>query len=415
MTDSGSPRRRPAAAFILITVVLDVIALGIVIPVLPGLVTSLNGSGLAAGARLFGVFGVAWSAMQFLFSPLLGSLSDRYGRRAVLLTSLTGLGLDYILMALAPTVWWLLVGRILSGITAATYGTAGAYVADVTPPEGRARMFGLVNAAWGIGFTIGPALGGLLGDVSPRLPFWVAAGLTLANALYGIAVLPESLPPEQRGAVRWSRANPVGALGLLYSRAGLLGLASVQFLYYLAHWVLPSTFVLYAEYRYGWSHAQVGLTLMFVGVCTAVVQGALVGRVVRALGERRAVLLGLICGAAGIALYGLAPTGPLFLCAVPLGALMGLYNPAAQALMSERMAAGEQGRLQGANSSLMGVVGLFAPFLYPFVFAAAVALPGAGAVALSGAPFLLAALCLVLGAGIAGKVARHVPASGNPV
>jgi DHA1 family tetracycline resistance protein-like MFS transporter len=408
MTDPTPARGRPAAAFILITVALDVIALGIVIPVLPGLVTGLNAGGLAAGARLFGIFGVAWSAMQFLFSPLLGALSDRFGRRAVLLTSLTGLGLDYILMALAPTIWWLLVGRILSGITAATFATAGAYVADVTPPEGRARMFGLVNAAFGIGFMVGPALGGVLGDLSPRLPFWVAAVLTLANALYGLAILPESLPPERRGPVSWSRANPIGALGLLHSRPGLLGLASVQLLYYLAHWVLPSTFVLYAQYRYQWNHAQVGLTLMFVGLCTALVQGLLVGRVVQAVGARSAVLVGLLCGALGMAWYGLAPTGALFLLAVPFGALMGLYNPAALSLMSERMASGEQGRLQGANSSLMGVVGLFAPFLYPFVFAAAVARPGPGAVAISGAPFLLAALCLLLGAGIAVKAARHV-------
>jgi MFS transporter, DHA1 family, tetracycline resistance protein len=411
MTEPGTPPRgRPAAAFILITVALDVIALGIVIPVLPGLVTSLNAGGLAAGARLFGIFGVAWSAMQFVFSPLLGTLSDRFGRRPVLLASLAGLGLDYILMALAPTIWWLLVGRILSGITAATFATAGAYVADVTPPERRARMFGLVNAAFGIGFVLGPALGGILGDLSPRLPFWVAAGLTLANVLYGLVILPESLPPERRTAVNWARANPVGALTLLNSRPGLLGLASVQLLYYLAHWVLPSTFVLYAQYRYQWDNTRVGLTLMLVGVCTALVQGLLVGRVVQVAGARNAVLLGLLCGAAGMAGYGLAPSGALFLLAVPLGALMGLYNPAALALMSERMAAGEQGRLQGANSSLMGVVGLFAPFLYPFVFAAAVARPGPGALALSGAPFLLAALCLLLGAGIAFKAARPVAA-----
>jgi MFS transporter, DHA1 family, tetracycline resistance protein len=409
MTERAPARGRPAAAFILITVALDVVALGIVIPVLPGLVTSLNAGGLAAGARLFGIFGVAWSAMQFLFSPLLGTLSDRFGRRAVLLTSLTGLGLDYILMALAPTVGWLLVGRILSGITAATFATAGAYVADVTPPENRARMFGLVNAAFGIGFIVGPALGGVLGDLSPRLPFWVAAALTLANALYGLAILPESLPPERRAPVSWSRANPIGALSLLGSRPGLLGLASVQLLYYLAHWVLPSTFVLYAQYRCQWSHAQVGLSLMFVGVCTALVQGLMVGRVVQGVGARNAVLAGLICGALGMAGYGLAPCGALFLLAVPMGALTGLYNPAAQALMSERMASSEQGRLQGANSSLMGIVGLFAPFLYPFVFAAAVARPGT-AVASSGAPFLLAALCLVIGAGIAVKVARPVAA-----
>jgi DHA1 family tetracycline resistance protein-like MFS transporter len=403
----GTAPRAAAVAFIMLTVGLDVVAFGIVIPVLPGLITAFLHGDVPAAARTYGLFGVGWAAMQFIFSPLLGVLSDRYGRRSVLLISLTGLGLDYVLMALAPSLAFLLVGRLISGITAATYSTAAAYIADVTPAAGRARAFGFVHAAWGIGFMIGPGLGGVLHDVSARLPFWVAAALTLANATYGLLVLPESLPPERRATFSWRRANPLGSLALLRSRPGLLGLAAVQFLYYFAHYVLPSTFVLYAAYRYHWSETRIGLTLTFVGLCTALVQGLLVGRLVAWLGERRAVMVGLAAGAAAFAGYAAAPTGRWFLCAVPLGALMGLYAPAAQALMTSRMRPEEQGQLQGANSSLMGVVGLMAPAVFPFVFAAAI-LRGSGS---SGAPFYLAALCVVGGLLIALKVAYPLQAA----
>ena len=404
-------RPRPAAvAFILVTIVLDVLAFGVVVPVLPKLIEAFQHGNTARAATTYGLFATAWALMQFLFSPALGVLSDRFGRRRVLLISLTGLGLDYILMALAPNLAWLFVGRVISGITAATYSTAGAYIADVTPPERRAASFGYVGAAWGAGFVFGPALGGLLGGVDPRLPFWVAAALTLANALYGWIVLPESLPPERRSAFRWLRANPFGALLLVRARKGLAGLFSMNVLHTVAHYSLPSVFVLYASYRYGWNSIRVGLTLTFVGVCTAVVQGVLIGPVVRRLGERRAALLGLACETVAYALYALAPRGGWFLCAIPFGALGGFYAAAAQSLMTQRVGVNEQGELQGASSSLMGLVGLVGPALFTLTFARAIENVAPGTAALPGAPFLVAALLTAAGFVLALKVARPPPA-----
>lgn len=407
-----APPRPAAVAFILVTVVLDVLAFGIVVPVLPKLIEAFRGGDTASAATTYGVFATAWALMQFVFSPVLGVLSDRFGRRKVLLISLTGLGLDYVLMALAPTLAWLFIGRVISGITAATYSTASAYIADVTPPEKRAASFGYVGAAWGVGFIFGPAIGGLLGGVDPRLPFWVAAALTLANSLYGWFVLPESLPPERRSPFTWLRANPVGSLMLARARRGLAGLFSMQVLYTISHYSLPSVFVLYASHRYAWSSAQVGLSLAFVGVCTAIVQGGLVGPVVRRIGERRAALLGLAAATGAYLCYGLAPTGLLFLCGIPLGGLSGLYGAAAQALMTQRVSAEEQGELQGANSSLMGLVGLLGPGLFTITFSqalAAAARPVTGMAWFTGLPFLLAAALTASSFLIALKVARPLP------
>ncbi len=260
--------RKAALAFIFVMVVLDVMALGIIIPVLPKLVESMSGGNTARAAEIYGIFGTAWGLMQFVFSPILGALSDRYGRRPILLFSTLGLGLDYILMAVAPDLVWLFIGRIVSGIAAANFSTANAYIADVTPPEDRAGAFGLIGAAFGIGFVLGPALGGIMGDLDPRLPFWVAAGLTLANAAYGFFVLPELLPVERRMAFSWARANPIGSLRLLARHRELLGLAGVAFLYHLAHVVLPAVAVLYTSYRYGWDGKTMGLTLAAVGVAS---------------------------------------------------------------------------------------------------------------------------------------------------
>ncbi|MBV9757722.1 MAG: TCR/Tet family MFS transporter [Alphaproteobacteria bacterium] len=386
-------------AFILVTVMLDMVAMAIVIPVLPKLVLGFLNNDTAAAARVFGVFGTAWALMQFVFSPVQGALSDRFGRRPVILISNFGLGLDYVLMALAPGLGVLFVGRVVSGISAASVSTAGAYIADVSPPERRAAGFGLISVAFGVGFVVGPALGGMLGQLDPRLPFWVAAGLSLANGVYGLLVLPESLPRERRAAFAWRRANPVGSLRLLFAHPGLVRLGAVYALYSLAHQALPAVFVLYVDYRYGWNERTIGLTLALVGVCSALVGGVLVRPAVRRFGERRSLLAGLAFGTAGFAIFGLAPSGWLFCAGIPVMALWGLTAPAAQGLMSRRVAASEQGRLQGANSSIMGLTGLIGPTLFTAIFAHFIA-PGAGW-QLPGAPYLLATLLLVAALAVA--------------
>jgi DHA1 family tetracycline resistance protein-like MFS transporter len=401
--------RRAALVFIFVTIVLDVLALGIVIPVLPRLVLDFLGGDTARAAEAFGLFGTAWGLMQLLAAPVLGALSDRFGRRPVILLSTLGLGLDYLLMALAPTLAWLFVGRLVSGVTAASFSTAGAYIADVTPPERRAAGFGLMGAAFGLGFVLGPALGGVLGSLDPRLPFWVAAALTLANAAYGWFILPESLPPERRAPFSWRRANPFGALALLRGREGLLGLAGVVLLYNLAHEALPSVFVLYGGHRYGWDELTVGLTLAAVGVCGAIVQGGLVRPAVARFGERASLLVGLLCGAAGLVLYGFAPSAHVFWVGVPVMALWGLSGPSAQALMSRRVDASEQGRLQGALTALRSLAGLCGPFLFTQAFAASIDGPTDG-----GAAFVLAALLLLAAASLALVVTRRRRAPATP-
>ena len=280
-------------AFIFVTILLDMFALGMIMPILPKLVESFVDNDTASAARIFGLFGTAWALMQFFFSPILGGLSDRFGRRPVVLLSNFGLAFDYVLMALAPSLTWLFVGRVISGITSASVSTAFAYIADITPPERRAAVFGKIGAAFGAGFILGPAIGGLLGGYDPRLPFWVAAALSFANALYGLLILPESLPRDRRSPFRWKSANPLGALHLLRSNPILARLSVVNFIAQLAHVVLPSTFVLYATYRYGWDARTVGLTLAMVGICAMAVQGAGIGPIVKRFGERRALLLGL--------------------------------------------------------------------------------------------------------------------------
>jgi DHA1 family tetracycline resistance protein-like MFS transporter len=398
------PPRRAAIAFIFVMVVLDVMAIGIIIPVLPKLVESMVGGDTSRAAAIYGVFGTAWGLMQFVFSPILGALSDRYGRRPVMLLSTLGLGLDYILMALAPSLAWLFVGRVISGITAASFSTANAYIADVTPPERRAGAFGLMGAAFGIGFVLGPALGGVMGYFDPRLPFWIAAALSLANAAYGYFVLPESLPDERRMGFSWSRANPVGSLRLLAQHRELLGLAGVAFLYHLAHVVLPAVTVLYTSYRYGWDSATMGLTLAAVGVASGIVQAGLIQPTINWLGERATLIAGLLCGVAGFAIYGLATTGRGFWSGIPVMALWGIGGAAAMGIMSRLVGGSEQGQLQGANSCLIALAGLIGPYLFSSVFARSI---GPHAVwELPGAPFLVASAMLLAAAALAWWVTR---------
>lgn len=408
---TASAPRSAAVAFIFVTILLDTLALGVIIPILPKLIESFVSNDTASAARVFGLFGTAWALMQFIFSPVLGSLSDRFGRRPVVLLSNFGLSADYVLMALAPSLAWLFIGRLISGITSASISTAFAYIADGTPPEKRAEVFGRIGVAFGAGFILGPALGGLLGDIAPRLPFWTAAGFSLANGLYGLFILPESLPRERRAAFRWKSANPIGMLPLLRSSRTLAGLQAANFFAQLAHVVLPSTFVLYASYRYGWDAKTVGLTLAIVGICAMIVQGVAIAPIVRRFGERRALLLGLACGAAGFLIFGAAPTGPIFCIGIPVMALWGVAGAATQALMTRLVGPDQQGQLQGATSSVQSLSQLLGPFLFTLTFAYFI---GESAPAkLPGAPFLLAALLLVLALMIAARFTS--PASKAPI
>lgn len=403
--NSTLPARRSAAvSFIFVTVLIDMLAFSIIIPVLPVLVQDFMGGSASRAAQMYGVFGTAWALMQFIFAPVQGSLSDRFGRRAVILISCTGLGLDFILMALAPNLWWLLLGRIISGITAASFSTAGAYISDITPPEQRAARFGLMGAAFGIGFVVGPALGGLLGSISPRLPFWASAVMALANVCWGLLVLPESLPPERRAPFSWKSAHPLGALRLLRSHPTLAGLASCYFLLNLAHVVLPSTTVLYMRYRYGWDTRAVGILLAGVGFSALIVQGALVKPIVGWLKERRAMAVGLAFGAAGFAIYGLAPSGALFWVGVPVMALWGIATPSLQTLMTRLVGPTEQGRLQGALSSLMSLASLIGPTVFTQAFA--VSISGRAPAAAAGAPFLLATGLIVAAIALAWRATK---------
>jgi DHA1 family tetracycline resistance protein-like MFS transporter len=393
MTVADPPRRSGALAFIFVTVLIDMLAFGMIIPVLPVLVQDFVGGDAVRGAEMYGLFGTAWALMQLIFSPVQGALSDRFGRRAVILISCTGLGLDFVLMALAPNLWWLLLGRVISGIAAASFSTSAAYVTDITPPEKRAAAFGFIGAAFGVGFVLGPGIGGLLGAISPRLPFWASACMALANVCWGLFVLPESLPADKRVPFSWRNANPLGALKLLRSQPTLAGLAASFFLMNLAHVVLPSTAVLYLRYRYGWDTRAVGMLLAGVGISSLLVQGFLVKPAVQWLKERRAVAVGLGFGAAGFAIYGLAPTGAIAWIGVPVMALWGIATPSIQTLMTRLVGVTEQGRLQGALASLLGLASLIGPTAFTQTFAASIGAHAGWRP--PGAPFFLATALVI--------------------
>ena len=395
---------RRALAFIFCTVLLDVLAMGLMIPVLPRIVLDFVDGDVAVAATMFGLMATVWGGLQFLSSPLLGALSDRYGRRLILLFSCLGLGLDYVLMALAPTLTLLFIGRAVSGIAAATITTAFAYIADVTPAENRARTYGIVGIAFGVGFVVGPAAGGLLGSVDVRLPLWLSAAACLANAAFGWFVLPESLPADRRMAFDWRRANPIGSLRLLARHVQLAGLGAAGFLGQIAHQALPAVFVLYAAHRYGWSELEVGLALGFVGLCSVIVQGLLIGPAVKTFGERRTAVIGLLCGAVGMAIYGLAADGVQFGVGI---VVMSLWGPAVLAIMSRLVGPSEQGQLHGANTALSSLAGLLAPGLFTLAFAHFVD-------TLPGAPFLLAAATLLLAAVIAWATMWRRPGAPPP-
>ncbi len=360
--------RKPALAFVFVTLVLDILGIGLIIPILPRLIEELCGGNVSAASRVFGSLAALYSLMQFVFAPVLGSLSDRFGRRAVILSSLFGSGLDYLVLAFAPTLPWFFLGRIIAGITGANIAASSAYIADVSPPEKRAGNFGLIGAAFGLGFIAGPALGGLLGHFGLRVPFLVAAGLTLLNWLYGLFVLPESLPRENRRAFSWARSNPVGSLLALKRYPVVLGLTGTFFLINLAHQTLPSTWVLYTGYRYHWSSAQVGLSLAIVGLMAAIVQGGLARRIVPALGERRSIIIGLTNATIVMTAYGLATRGWMIYVILAVGSLGAIAMPAIQGLISRSVPLNEQGGVQGSLASLGSVAGIIGPPLATGLF-----------------------------------------------
>jgi len=403
---SDVPRRRAALTFIFVTVMIDMLAFGIIIPVLPHLIVDLIGGSITKAAVWSGGFGALFMLMQFVFSPVQGALSDRYGRRSVILISSFGLGIDFVVMAIAPSLWLLFVGRAISGVCAASFSTANAYIADITPKEKRAAAFGTLGAAFGIGFIIGPALGGFLGHLSIRLPFWIAGVLSLVNFGYGLFVLPESLPKEKRSAAfEWRQANPLGALLLLRRYPQVFGLATVFFLISLAQFSLNSTYVLYTDYRYGWGPQTVGYTLALVGLCSGLVQAVLVRRLMPTFGERRLIVGGLLLCIVGYGFFGFAPVAWIFLAGIPFLCLGGLAGPPAQAMMTQQVDPHEQGRLQGALTSLASLAGIFGPALFANTFALFIS--DHAPVNLPGAAFVLSAVLLLAAAVIALNITRN--------
>jgi DHA1 family tetracycline resistance protein-like MFS transporter len=382
---------KAAVTFILVTVTLDILAMGFIIPVLPKLILNFLGGNMSDAANWNGWFALVFALMQFFFSPVLGLLSDRFGRRPVILLSNLGLGLDYVVMALAPTIGWLFLGRVISGITTASIPTAMAYISDVTPKEKRAAAFGMIGVAFGVGFAFGPALGGLVSQFNPRLAFWVAAGLSLANWLWGYFFVPESLAQEKRKPFALRRANPVGSLVLLRSHPELWHLATIQFLAYTAHNVF-SVWALYAIFRYDWNQLTIGLSLMIVGVCTAAISAGLTGPMVKRLGERRTLYIGQFFGATGMFIAGIARTGAAFMASIPVISLWNISMPAAQGMMTRRVSEREQGELQGALQSMRSITFIIGPVLFSQTFS--LFIDPKHAFHLPGAPYFLAAALL---------------------
>jgi DHA1 family tetracycline resistance protein-like MFS transporter len=383
--------RQAALIFILVTVTLDILAMGLIIPVLPKLILDFLGGQMTSAATWSARFAVVFALMQFVFSPVLGVLSDRFGRRPIILLSNLGLGLDYVVMALAPTIGWLFLGRVISGITTSSIPTAMAYIADVTPKEKRAGAYGMIGVAFGVGFTFGPAIGGLVGDINPRLAFWVAAGLSLANWLWGFLFVPESLAQEQRKKFSLRRANPVGSLVLLRSHPELWRLATIQFLAYTAHNVF-SVWALYAIYRYAWNQKWIGLSLMVVGICTAAISGGLTGRVVKLWGEKRTLYTGQFFGGVGMFVAGLARNGAAYLASIPIISLWNIAMPAAQSMMTHRVSEKEQGELQGAIQSMRSITFIIGPWVFLKVFGWFI--DPKNSLHVPGAPYYLAAALL---------------------
>ncbi len=406
-----SPRaKRPAAmTFILLTLFIDILGIGIVIPVLPELIKHFVGGDTALAGWYVGIIGASYSLMQFLCAPILGALSDRFGRRPVILAALFGLGIDFLIQGFAPSITWLFVGRLIAGVLGASFSTANAYIADVSTPATRARNFGLVGVMFGLGFICGPALGGLLGSIHLRLPFFASAALALINWLYGYFILPESLPLEQRSSFTWAKAHPFGTLNRLRSYPIVAGLAWAFVCMSLAQRGLENVWVLYTGFRYDWNEQTNGLVLGLVGLSAAVVQGMLVRPIIRRIGERPAVTSGLAVSALAFLSYGLATQGWMVPCIIVVGSLGGITGPAIQSIVAGSVQPSEQGKIQGALTSLMSLTNIVAPLFFTaglfsyFTSERAV-------FALPGAPFLVGSVLLVLALVIAHRVFQRIPA-----
>ena len=406
-------KRRAAVVFILITLFIDILGIGIIIPILPELIKEFSGGSTSEASRWVGLISMTYAVMQFVFAPILGSLSDRFGRRPVILLSLFGLGIDYVIMGMAPSLAWLFAGRVVAGIFGASFTTANAYIADVSNAETRARNFGFVGVAFGLGFITGPALGGLLGGIDLRLPFFVSAGLCLVNWLYGFFVLPESLAPENRSAMTLAKLNPLGSIGHLRSYPIVGGLAASFVCFGFAQRGLENVWVLYTGHRYGWDETANGLALALVGICAVIVQGMLVRPVVKWLGERRAIVFGLGMGVFSFTAYGLASQGWMLLVVIVVGSLGGVAGPAIQGLVAGSVSPSDQGRVQGALAALQSVTSIFAPLIYTaglFAFFTSERAP----FELPGAPFFLGALCILLGVVLVTRTFRRFPPEQPP-
>ncbi|MEE2691367.1 MAG: TCR/Tet family MFS transporter [Pseudomonadota bacterium] len=371
-----------AIVFIYVTVLINMIGFGIIMPVMPQLIMDVTGEDLSHAARWGGRLSLVYAAMQFFMSPVMGALSDRFGRRPVILGSLAAYSADFFLMAVAPTIGFLLLARLLAGAFAATFSTANAFIADISPPEKRAANFGLMGSAFGLGFIIGPAIGGVLGDeFGPRAPFYAVAALGMINLAYGYFFLPESLKPEHRRAFDWKRANALGNFLHFRRYPALLPIALSIFLFQTGHWTFPSVWAYFAEARFNWSPKEIGFSLMAVGLAAAVVQGGLTRVVIPRIGERRAAVFGLAIAAATYFCYGLATHGWMIYALIAFGALAGFTVPALQGIMSRTLPPNAQGELQGAIASIMGLSMIIGPYLMTQVFAAFIE---------PGRPFLLA-------------------------
>ncbi|MBX3738282.1 MAG: TCR/Tet family MFS transporter [Candidatus Didemnitutus sp.] len=374
---TSTSARSPAISFIFITMVLAIMGMGLLIPVLPQLIVKMQGDNETAGAHAYGVIVAVYALMQFIGSPILGSLSDRFGRRRIILIATAGSAIDYVIMANAPTLSWLFVARVVAGLTAGIMATANAYIVDVTPPEKRAGAFGMLGGAFGIGFIIGPLLGGVLGDINIRLPFWVAAGCAATNWVFGFFVLPESLKPENRRAFSWARANPVGALLALRQLPAVLALAWSYFLLMLAQMMLFSTWTLYTLHRYEWSMRTVGLSLMFSGLLMGIVQATLVRKIVPKLGDTRAVVVGFCISCCVQLCYGFASQGWMIFAIIVVGSLAGISGPALQSYITKHVPANEQGAVQGVLGGLQSLAGIPAPLIATWSFGWAISQDGA--------------------------------------